>query len=118
MSWAGKSFSDTARATINDTLIDTTHKTFQAIHELKSSIAEPHDVLYNAHSDTVRTVDFERAELLGRVSLGVIDSDRKGKHTHPGKRNKDEFQKELLCIATSIQRYIQAKRTIPSKLHD
>ncbi|KAI0972048.1 hypothetical protein F4678DRAFT_472082 [Xylaria arbuscula] len=109
LGWAGRPLFDMARGTAKHTLIDAISEAFQAIHQLKilHRDAEPRNVLYDAHSDNVMIVDFERAELVGREPLGVISPNRKRKHAHLGKRNRDEFAEELSSIVLSVQRCIK-----------
>ncbi|KAI0423988.1 hypothetical protein F5Y09DRAFT_336142 [Xylaria sp. FL1042] len=109
LSWAGRPMFDIPRGTAKDTLINMITKAFRAIHKLKvlHRDAEPRNVLYDAQSGNVMVVDFERAELVSREPLGVISPNRKRKHAHLGKRNRDEFAEELSSIVLSVQRCIK-----------
>jgi serine/threonine protein kinase len=97
------------REATKNAITNAVSKAFKAVYTLKILYcdAEPHNMLYNAHSGHVIIVDFKRAKLISRKPLGLISLNRKKKHaTCPGKQNRNDFAKKLSLIVLSVQRYI------------
>ncbi|KAI1325805.1 hypothetical protein F5Y16DRAFT_376790 [Xylariaceae sp. FL0255] len=110
LSWAGRPLFDMSRQVSKDAVTTAVSTAFTAVHRLKvlHCDAEPRNVLYNAQNSHIMIVDFERAKLFDRKPLGLISPNRKRKHTYSSeKQNRDDFTKELLCILSSIQRYVK-----------
>ncbi|KAI0839001.1 hypothetical protein F5Y06DRAFT_286928 [Hypoxylon sp. FL0890] len=83
LGWAGRPLFDLPSETDKTAIVDAVSAGFKAVHDLHVLYgdAEPRNILYDTDNSDVMIVDFKRAKLLNREPLGLINLNRKRKHT-------------------------------------
>ena len=107
LSWAGRPLFECVDKVNMAGVVDKVTTIYRAVHRLSvlHRDAEPRNILYDTISDNVMLVDFERAELLDRQSLG---SSRRGGLSQ--KQGEDDFVKELEHAVGKVSKFA-ARRT-------